>query len=189
MSLYNLDEESKLTLQGNFENYENGTYEKRPILTASQFSRAHGDLDFKGFGGDVNQEKLNFLRDISGMLQDFLYIFRADKDECIEYSERVSNIIHILLDTEDGYGEIEDWAILQYQKLREHYFLKIWVAFRDLRSNKLFDTAVENSSNVNEAESDVEYMFWVVRSYTDIIRADEKEENEHEFLRVFGIQE
>jgi hypothetical protein len=189
MSIYNLDEVMKLTLQGNFEAYVNGTYEKRPILNAWQFSRAHGDLEFKGFGGDVHQEKIIFLRDISGMLQDFLYIFRDDKEECLDYAEKITNIIHILLDTEDGYGELEDWAILQYQKLREHYFLKIWVAFRDMRSNELFDTAVENSGNVDEAESDVEYMFWVVRSYTDIIRVDEKEEKEQEFLRVFGIQE
>jgi hypothetical protein len=67
MSIYNLDEEMKLTLQGNFEDYVNGTYEKRPILNVWQFSRAHGELEFKGFGEDVHQEKLIFLRDISGM--------------------------------------------------------------------------------------------------------------------------
>lgn len=189
MSIYNLDEEMKLTLQGNFEAYVNGTYEKRPILNAWQFSRAHGDLEFKGFAGDVRQEKLLFIRDISGMLQDFLYIFREDKAECIEYAEMISNIIHVLLDSKDGYGEIEDWAILQYQKLREHYFLKIRVAFRDLRSNELFDTCVKKSGNADDAISEVEYMYCVVRNYIDIMRADENEEKEQEFLRVFGIQE
>lgn len=178
MSIYKLDDEMKSILLDNFGSYVNGTYEKSPILNAWQFSGAHGDLEFKGFDGDIHQEKLNFLRNISEMLQDFLYIFRDDKDECLDYAGKISNIIYLLLDSEDGNSEIEDWALLQYAKLREHYFLKIWVAYRDLSSSELFSTAVKNIDNADEAESDVEYMFWVMRSYTDIIRADEKEEKE-----------
>jgi hypothetical protein len=119
-------------LKSNYAAYKMGKYQKRKVLDYQQFKKTYQE-DPLGFKTD--EELMSFLFDINMMINDYVCFFSEDTEGSIEYAKHISGIIKLVLANAKYKNKyIEEWAILQYIKLRQHYLLKLKVAYDDLNS-------------------------------------------------------